>query len=101
MNLIIEQAKQIELSQLPYLLSEFTQAFKHQRQLRTNWHDQWGFDELAPDWTTDETLYDREELTNLYKDWETLICEEFIFPCNSSGISHQHAAQILVLRKPV
>ncbi|NEW09226.1 methyltransferase domain-containing protein [Paenibacillus sp. SYP-B3998] len=55
---------------------------------------------LAPDWGRNEYLYQREELQSYYIDWELLYTEAYIFDCSSSGIPHQHAASMLIARKP-
>lgn len=56
--------------------------------------------ELAPDWGSNEYLYGREELPSYYAEWTTLESYEYIFPCNSSGVPHQHAARVLIAKKP-
>ena len=39
------------------------------------------------------------ELFAQYRDWKLEACEERIFDCNSSGIPHQHAMDVVVARK--
>ncbi|SFJ15210.1 methyltransferase domain-containing protein [Thermoflavimicrobium dichotomicum] len=56
--------------------------------------------EIAPDWGRNEYLYQRDELQEYYRDWKVLDCDEWIFDCHSSGIPHQHAANVLIARKP-
>ncbi|AJY73900.1 methyltransferase domain-containing protein [Paenibacillus beijingensis] len=55
---------------------------------------------VAPDWGTNEYLYKQDELQAYYSDWETLLSEEWIFDCSSSGIPHRHASRIVIARKP-
>ncbi|MFD0698270.1 methyltransferase domain-containing protein [Paenibacillus sp. GCM10027628] len=55
---------------------------------------------VAPDWGRNEYLYALGELQTYYADWELLYVEEYIFDCQSSGIPHQHAATVLIARKP-
>lgn len=57
--------------------------------------------DIAPDWGKNEYLYQRDELQGYYHDWEVIECQETIFACNSGGIPHQHAATIIIARKPV
>lgn len=59
------------------------------------------FIETAPDWGTDEYFYRSGDLLKLYWDWEIVSFEEVIFDCNSSGIPHQHAMDVLIARKIV
>lgn len=54
---------------------------------------------IAPDWGTNEFLFERDELVGYYPDWECLYTTEFIFDCESSGVPHQHAAQIVIVKK--
>ncbi|UPM42308.1 SAM-dependent methyltransferase [Halocatena salina] len=54
----------------------------------------------APDWTENEYFYARGELMEYYQDWNVIEFEEVIFDDESSGESHQHAAEILFVRKP-
>lgn len=54
---------------------------------------------VAPDWGANEYLYQRDELQAYYSGWETLLSEEIIFDCSSSGIPHRHAARIVIARK--
>ena len=57
------------------------------------------FIKTAPDWGTDEYFYRSGDLLNLYWDWEIVSFEEVIFDCDSSGIPHQHAMDVLIARK--
>ena len=41
------------------------------------------------------------ELFAHYRDWKLETCQERIFDCNSSGIPHQHAMDVVVARKMV
>ncbi|MBD0383643.1 SAM-dependent methyltransferase [Paenibacillus sedimenti] len=56
---------------------------------------------IAPDWGRNEFLYAQGELQAYYADWERLYVEEYVFDCQSSGIPHQHAATVLIARKPL
>ncbi|HWR05319.1 methyltransferase domain-containing protein [Sporomusa sp.] len=40
------------------------------------------------------------ELFSLYSNWLIKECDEVIFDCNSSGIAHKHAMNIIVAEKP-
>jgi len=40
------------------------------------------------------------ELSSLYHDWLIKECEEVVFDCNSSGIAHKHAMNIIIAEKP-
>lgn len=55
--------------------------------------------ETAPDWGVDEYVYRSGELLLHYWDWELLAFEEFAFDCNSSGVPHRHAMDVLIVRK--
>jgi tellurite methyltransferase len=57
------------------------------------------FIETAPDWGTDEYFYRSGDLLNYYWDWEIISFEEIIFDCNSSGVPHKHAMNIMIARK--
>ena len=57
------------------------------------------FIEMAPDWGTDEYFYRSGDLLNFYWDWEIISFEEVIFDCNSSGVPHKHAIDIMIARK--
>jgi tellurite methyltransferase len=52
-----------------------------------------------PDWGTDEYFYRSGELLALYWDWEIIDFREFIFDCNSSGVPHRHAMEVMIARK--
>ncbi|RRJ28651.1 SAM-dependent methyltransferase [Halocatena pleomorpha] len=54
----------------------------------------------APDWTENEHFYARGELMEYYQDWNVIEFEEVIFDDESAGEPHQHAAEILFVRKP-
>jgi len=55
---------------------------------------------VAPDWGQNEFLYQINELKSYYENWRVLSQEQIIFDCNSSDVSHQHAADILIVQKP-
>ncbi len=55
----------------------------------------------APDAGEDEYPYRSGELALHYWDWEILECGEKIFECNSSGVPHRHAMNVVVARRPV
>ncbi|WP_054968421.1 methyltransferase domain-containing protein [Alicyclobacillus ferrooxydans] len=57
------------------------------------------FIETAPDWGTDEYFYRSGDLLNFYWDWEIISFEEFIFDCNSSGVPHKHAMDVMIAKK--
>jgi len=52
-----------------------------------------------PDWDPAESFYRSGELLGYYWDWEILSFREFIFDCNSSGVPHRHAMDVLVARR--
>lgn len=53
----------------------------------------------APDWGADEFYFRSGELLAYYWDWEILHINEFTFDCNSSGVPHRHAMEVMVARK--
>lgn len=53
-----------------------------------------------PDWTENEFFYDPGELESYYTDWEVLDTREVVFEDESGGEKHEHAAEVLVARKP-
>jgi len=57
------------------------------------------FIEPAPDWGNDEYFYRSGDLLNYYWDWEIISFQEVIFDCNSSGVPHRHATNIMVARR--
>jgi len=57
------------------------------------------FIETAPDWGTDEYFYRSGDLLTFYWDWEIVSFEEVIFDCNSSGVPHQHAMDVMIARR--
>ncbi|WP_067621524.1 SAM-dependent methyltransferase [Alicyclobacillus acidiphilus] len=57
------------------------------------------FLETPPDWGTDEYFYRSGDLLRYYWDWEILAFEEVIFDCNSSGVPHKHAMDVLIARR--
>ncbi|MBP2642694.1 MAG: transcriptional regulator, family [Firmicutes bacterium] len=57
------------------------------------------FIKVAPDWEKNEFFYTSGDLARYYYDWEILQCEERIIECNSAGIPHQHALNIIIARK--
>lgn len=44
-------------------------------------------------------LWKSGELFSFYHDWYFARCSETVFPCNSSGIPHRHAMDILIAQK--
>lgn len=54
----------------------------------------------APDWGDNEHFYEQGELHEYYEEWEVLEEDDLIFDDESDGEPHQHAAEILVVRKP-
>ena len=58
------------------------------------------FIETAPDWGDGERLYRSGDLLQFYWNWEILSFSEIIFDCESSGIPHRHAMDIMIARKP-
>lgn len=48
--------------------------------------------EVSYDWHTGE-------LFSLYRNWYMEKCEEVVFDCDSSGIPHQHAMNVMIARK--
>lgn len=55
----------------------------------------------APDWAPDEYFYRSGELLSYYWDWEILTFRESIFDCNSSGVPHRHAMDVMIARRVV
>lgn len=53
----------------------------------------------APD-AGKEYAWKSGELFMYYHDWYMEMCREEVFDCNSSGVPHQHAANIMIARKP-
>ena len=53
-----------------------------------------------PDWTASEYFYDSGELEQCYAEWEVLDTREIVFEDDSGGEPHEHAAEVLVARKP-
>lgn len=53
-----------------------------------------------PDWGDNEHFYEQGELRGYYDDWEMLDEEAFVFDDDSDGEPHQHAAEIVLTRKP-
>jgi tellurite methyltransferase len=54
---------------------------------------------VPPDYADNEYFYHTGELLQYYRDWEILSFEEFVFDCNSSGIPHRHAVNVMVARQ--
>lgn len=54
---------------------------------------------LAPDWGADEFHFRSGEIPGHYWDWEILHVNAFEFDCNSSGVPHRHAMEVLIARK--
>ena len=57
------------------------------------------FIETAPDWESDEYFYRSGDLLTYYWDWEIISFEEIIFDCNSSGVPHKHAMDVMFAKK--
>jgi len=53
-----------------------------------------------PEMDRSETPYRSGELLGYYWDWQILESGEFEFACNSSGIPHRHAMDIVIARNP-
>lgn len=53
-----------------------------------------------PDWGDNEHFYEQGELRGYYDDWELLDEEAFVFDDDSDGEPHQHAAEVVLARKP-
>ncbi|MFZ5826748.1 MAG: class I SAM-dependent methyltransferase [Bacillota bacterium] len=51
------------------------------------------------DWGADEYFYRSGELLGHYWDWEILSFSELIFDCNSGGVPHRHAMDVMIARK--
>lgn len=58
------------------------------------------FVEVAPDWGEDEYFYRSGDLLRFYWDWEIISFSEVIFDCDSSGVPHRHAMDVMISRKP-
>lgn len=52
-----------------------------------------------PDWGTDEHFYISGELLTYYWDWEIVRFEERIFDCDSGGVLHKHAMDVMIARR--
>jgi len=57
------------------------------------------FIQAAPDREKNEFFYLSGDLARYYYDWEILWCEEKIIECNSSGMPHQHAVNLIIAKK--
>lgn len=57
------------------------------------------FIEPAPEKEENATKWISGELLTYYKDWRIIKFEEIIFDCNSSGIPHKHAMNVLIAEK--
>lgn len=55
---------------------------------------------VPPDYAPDEYFFRSGELLTYYWDWEILDFAEVIFDCNSSGVPHHHAMDVMIARKP-
>lgn len=53
-----------------------------------------------PDWGDNEHFYEQGELRGYYDGWELLDEEAFVFDDDSDGEPHQHAAEVVLVRKP-
>ncbi len=54
---------------------------------------------VPPDYQPDEYFFRSGELLHYYWDWEILSFSEIIFDCNSSGVPHRHAMDVMIARK--
>ncbi|BCU80644.1 hypothetical protein JIR001_04270 [Polycladomyces abyssicola] len=54
---------------------------------------------VPPDYAENEYFYRTGELLQYYWDWEIISFAEFVFDCNSSGIPHRHAVNVMLARK--
>lgn len=55
---------------------------------------------VPPDWGEDEHFFRSGELLAFYWDWEIVEFEEVEFDCDSAGIPHRHAMDVLIARRP-
>lgn len=53
-----------------------------------------------PDWTAGEHFYEPDELVGYYPDWTVLDLTAVRFTDDSGGDPHEHAAEILIARRP-
>lgn len=53
----------------------------------------------APDKDTDSYSWKSGELMTIYHDWYIEECRETVFDCNSGGVPHKHAMDIVYARK--
>ncbi len=51
------------------------------------------------DWGVDEYFYRSGELLAYYWDWEIISFTEFEFDCNSGGMPHRHAINVMIARR--
>lgn len=56
---------------------------------------------VPPDWGEDEHFFRSGELLTFYWDWEIVEFEEVEFDCQSGGIPHRHAMDVLIARRPM
>ena len=54
----------------------------------------------APDWGSNEYLYQPGELRKYYAGWELRYSRSFTFDDDSGGVPHQHAAEEYIFAKP-
>lgn len=54
-----------------------------------------------PEMDRGESRYRSGELMGYYWDWHILDAFEVEFDCNSSGVPHRHAMDVLIARKPM
>jgi len=47
----------------------------------------------------DEYFYISDELLTYYWDWEIVRFEETIFDCNSGGVPHRHAMDVMIAKR--
>jgi tellurite methyltransferase len=55
----------------------------------------------APEMDPNESKYRAGELLSFYWDWQILETSEIEFDCNSSGIPHKHAMDVVIARRPL
>ncbi|MFD1512704.1 SAM-dependent methyltransferase [Halomarina rubra] len=53
-----------------------------------------------PDWTSEEQFYAPGEVRSYYDEWTVLDERELVFEDDSGGEPHEHAAEVVLVRKP-
>jgi tellurite methyltransferase len=54
----------------------------------------------APEMDPQESPYRSGELLGYYWDWQIVDSGEVEFDCDSSGVPHRHAMDVVIARKP-